>query len=438
MRLYRESLAIHEALGNLQGKSTTLSMMADLYSTQRDWATACMLQQQSLVIYQQLGDLSGIAFSTVKLGQLAQAEGDISAALANYREGLTTFERLNMPRESQQVRDMIAQAEAATQPTVPLDAAISAWIAKEQADEKTQALLALLDRIASAVVLACRAADAAGREHLAQQIIPLRVALGTWSVSAQLPPFRLFFGCLQALLRDQADLLTRQRQQLDQGLAAALAQVEHNIAADEATLRDEARARKIADLRRQVDAAMPQALRDEDQARRTGLITQLEQAAQAAEGEAPGSPWLALAAYLRGCVALLRGETVDAALLTDDDQAQFAAWARGEFAAETAPADPPSARPTVEQQCNAAAEQVVALTHAALADDDPAARAALVGQILDAAAHSAEGEQPGSPYDELARFLRAVAALLQGLPTDMVPPAYAERLNQLRQRSEEE
>ena len=137
-------------------------------------------------------------------------------------------------------------------------------------------------------------------------------------------------------------------------------------------------------------------------------------------------------------MALLRGETVDAALLTDDDQAQLAAWARGEFAAETAPADPPSTRPTVEQQCNAAAEQVVALTHAALADDDPAARAALVGRILDAAAHFAEGEQPGSPYDELARFLRAVAALLQGLPTDMVPPAYAERLNQLRQRSEEE
>lgn len=46
---------------------------------------------------------------------------------------------------------------------------------------------------------------------------------------------------------------------------------------------------------------MPQALRAADAARREQFAVQLEQIAeQAAEGEAPGSSWLALAALLRG------------------------------------------------------------------------------------------------------------------------------------------
>jgi hypothetical protein len=42
---------------------------------------------------------------------------------------------------------------------------------------------------------------------------------------------------------------------------------------------------------------------------RDPLVAQLEQvAAQAADGESPGSPWAELAAYLAAVVALLRGE----------------------------------------------------------------------------------------------------------------------------------
>jgi hypothetical protein len=54
--------------------------------------------------------------------------------------------------------------------------------------------------------------------------------------------------------------------------------------------------------------------------------------------------------------------------------------------------------------------------------------------VLDqAAAHFAEGEAEGSPYAQLAGFIRAVAALLQGAPPAPVPEDYAEKFVTLQQ-----
>ena len=73
-------------------------------------------------------------------------------------------------------------------------------------------------------------------------------------------------------------------------------------------------AASAADRRRQIDELADQA-RDgaiaaqRGQTNRQALIARIEAVAnQAAEGEAPGSPWDALATYLRAVVALLRGE----------------------------------------------------------------------------------------------------------------------------------
>lgn len=85
---------------------------------------------------------------------------------------------------------------------------------------------------------------------------------------------------------------------------------------------------QIEALRSQVDAAMPSALRDQDAARRGGVVAQLEQlAAQAAAGEPPDSPWFALARYLLACAALLRGAPFDPADLLPEDRARLAGWA---------------------------------------------------------------------------------------------------------------
>ena len=55
-------------------------------------------------------------------------------------------------------------------------------------------------------------------------------------------------------------------------------------------------------------------------------------------------------------------------------------------------------------------------------------QAPLAAQIGRVAAQAAEGEEPGSPWDELARYLRAVVALLRDQPLPPVPAAYAAHL----------
>jgi ATP/maltotriose-dependent transcriptional regulator MalT len=60
-------------------------------------------------------------------------------------------------------------------------------------------------------------------------------------------------------------------------------------------------------------------------------------------------------------------------------------------------------------------------------------RGPLAERLADLAAQAADGEEPGSPWDELAGYLRAVAALLRGEPAPPVPAAYAAHLAALRQ-----
>ena len=52
-------------------------------------------------------------------------------------------------------------------------------------------------------------------------------------------------------------------------------------------------------------------------------------------------------------------------------------------------------------------------------------REPLIERIEQIAAQAAEGEEPGSPWDELAAYLRAVVALLRGQSIPPVPASYA-------------
>jgi hypothetical protein len=109
--------------------------------------------------------------------------------------------------------------------------------------------------------------------------------------TAQLPTFNTLLGCFQAFLCGRPDQLARLRAGLDESLPQVLAQVERDIVADEHILRAESRDQQIANLCRQVNDAMPQALTDDSHDRRVGFSTQLEQiTTQVAEGEVPGSP----------------------------------------------------------------------------------------------------------------------------------------------------
>ncbi|MCS6911048.1 MAG: hypothetical protein NZM11_10875, partial [Anaerolineales bacterium] len=61
-----------------------------------------------------------------------------------------------------------------------------------------------------------------------------------------------------------------------------------------------------------------------------------------------------------------------------------------------------------------------------------APRADVLAGVEQMAAQAADGEDEGSPWLELAAYLRAVAALLKGEAAPPVPAAYAARLSALQ------
>jgi hypothetical protein len=63
-------------------------------------------------------------------------------------------------------------------------------------------------------------------------------------------------------------------------------------------------------------------------------------------------------------------------------------------------------------------------------------RGPLAARIEEVAAEAAEGEEAGSPWDELARYLRAVVALLRDEPVPPVPDAYAAHLAAIQQAAQ--
>ncbi|MCB9077121.1 MAG: hypothetical protein H6631_05990 [Anaerolineaceae bacterium] len=78
--------------------------------------------------------------------------------------------------------------------------------------------------------------------------------------------------------------------------------------------------------------------------------------------------------------------------------------------------------------------QAGAIVEAAIEARQAGQVADLLPHLAEAAAHYADGAAPGSPYADLAQFVRAVAALLQGQAPEPVAPAYVERLAEAKRR----
>jgi hypothetical protein len=79
------------------------------------------------------------------------------------------------------------------------------------------------------------------------------------------------------------------------------------------------------------------------------------------------------------------------------------------------------------QQIQQVADQARDAAIAARRQGGPAS-ADLARQLQEAADYYADGEAPGSPFDELAGYLRAVLALLHGQPLPPVASAFAGHL----------
>jgi len=351
LALYQESLGLKEQIGDLKGKAASLSMMANVYWERGEYDQAEQLIEQSITLRKQLGHLEGVAFDTVKLGQVAQARGDAATALARYREGLVIFERLGMP-QAEQVRQMIAALEGGGQPAPqdPLRRLIAQASAAGQAGDAAGAVAAQEE----AVALARQAGEGqeslvtlsvllynlasyyrdAGRYDDAVTALEEVVALDERTGHPDLASDRETLERARHLARlspqeraqavGQDGILPDFDEQLAQLPPQERAQVEARLrqfAQEWEQMSPEQRAEHLAAgqagaQRQQIESMAGQArdgaiavLRGETE--REPLIERIEQvAAQAAEGEEPGSPWDELAAYLRAVVALLRGQSI--------------------------------------------------------------------------------------------------------------------------------
>jgi hypothetical protein len=286
--------------------------------------------------------------------------------------------------------------------------AITAWV--EAGDEaRRDGLLELLNHCADITVQVLADGDAEAAEALAAVFIPLRAALASWPAAADLPPYNTFLGCLQALLRREEAQLVRLFAGLDDNLARALEQIGDLVAAARAELEQEA----------QADEQPPD--------RHRGAVEQVA---------AAGAPVLseAIAGALdRGDLQAVEREL---AALGETERQRMLEALRRRSEQQVARMPPEQqralARRLQAEQIARTADEIAGVAAQTLRDGDGNTVRALAIQVAQAASHYAQGEERGSPYDELAAFLRAVAALLRGTPVPPVPEAYAARLAALQ------
>ncbi len=93
-RLYSESLAIKERLGDQGGRAMTLHQLGNIAKDQGEYEEARRLYSESLTISERLGNQGGRAGTLHQLGMIAQDQGEYEEARRLYSESLTISERL--------------------------------------------------------------------------------------------------------------------------------------------------------------------------------------------------------------------------------------------------------------------------------------------------------------------------------------------------------
>jgi tetratricopeptide (TPR) repeat protein len=94
MRLYEQSLAIQESLGDVRGTSATLHAMAGVLETRGDLDGAMRLYEQSLAIKERLGDVRGTSATLHAMAGVLETRGDLDGAMRLYEQSLAIKERL--------------------------------------------------------------------------------------------------------------------------------------------------------------------------------------------------------------------------------------------------------------------------------------------------------------------------------------------------------
>ncbi|MEW5940431.1 MAG: tetratricopeptide repeat protein, partial [Chloroflexota bacterium] len=95
IKLYQQALQIDEGLGDLKGKAATMAEMASIYTTRGDLDGAMKLYQQALQIDEGLGDLQGKAATLNNMAQVYVTRGDMDEAMKMYQQSLDIEEGLD-------------------------------------------------------------------------------------------------------------------------------------------------------------------------------------------------------------------------------------------------------------------------------------------------------------------------------------------------------
>ena len=449
MALYEASLAILEQVGDLPGKGATLSGMANILMSHERWDEAEELLHESLRIAQQVNSPADFAFNIVKLGQVAQARGDTEEARQRYHEGLRIFEQLGMP-EAHQVRQMLAALDGAPpQQPLTLDQALLALTqtatAAAQGQQPVAAVAAACEQLAAsdglpaehgaylgAVAAALHHADDATLDALTDAAGALPHDVETMVVDT-LPRFYAALGHADRAIALQHEGIARLRPASNPEAALALSVALFNQSGYLATAErfDEAVAalEEVVALDEQwalPDLESDRAALDRMIRRRDGLpLEEAESIPLTAEMlHALTNLTPQQAAALTPPMRQLHAQL---ASLSEEERAQLDAAlqaAARQFAALSDDEREAVALAAQRQQIEALAAQIV---DAALHATRQGNVAALLPTLEEAAATYAQDETPDSPYDQLARFTRAVIDKLSGQPVPPVPEPYIEQ-----------
>ncbi len=113
MRLYEQSRAIQERLGDVQGTSATLHQMAGVLVTRGDLDGAMRLYEQSRAIKERLGDVRGTSATLANMAIVQFRQGDHETALDNARESLRLLQAMGATPDAAKVAAIIQDMEAA-------------------------------------------------------------------------------------------------------------------------------------------------------------------------------------------------------------------------------------------------------------------------------------------------------------------------------------
>ncbi|MCA1955022.1 MAG: tetratricopeptide repeat protein [Anaerolinea sp.] len=106
-RLYRQVLEIMEALGDVQGKGATLHALAGIYVVRGELGEAERLYRQSLEIRKALGDVRGKGATLAMLGQLLAQQGRLADGRAMVLQALSLLEGMGAAGDAAQVREIL-------------------------------------------------------------------------------------------------------------------------------------------------------------------------------------------------------------------------------------------------------------------------------------------------------------------------------------------